>query len=702
MKQYLLQCLFVGLASATYAQTTVTDTVPEKDPIELNEIVISANMQETKRMYSPTLVNVLNQKTFQSTHSVCLVDALGFMPGVRVEDNCQNCGFSQARINGLDGHYSQLLIDSRPVFSTVASLYGLEMLPMNMIERVEVIHGGGSALFGSSAVGGVINVITREPRSNRVEASHTMQSIGRSHTIDNSTALNASVVSDNGKAGFILFSDIRHRNGYDHNDDGFSDIPKLKNEVIGGNAFCQLSDNGKLSLQYYHIHDFHRGGDRLDQPEFSVASCEMAEHFINGGEVNYRLTSPSGVNRLNLYATLFQFHRNSYNGGNEGDLLENKTGQELLFGYSRTRDANYVGGATYSHLFSHLLFMPSTLTAGMEYQKELLSDHFLATDWIQKQHVKVFNVLMQNEWSDEHWSFLVGGRMDKNNLMDKCIFSPRVNLRYAPSQALTLRLNYADGFRAPQLYDEDLHVSQSGGELFRTKLADGLKEEHSHSLSVSLNLTHTFGAVNSEFAIEGFSTRLSDMFAERFLDNQNGDGYTVVEKYNSGGANVFGINLEGRANWNTLINVEAGYTLQQSRYITAEVWSEDAPSTHRFFRTPDNYGYLNLSIEPLKHWSGSITGTYTGRMWVQHRKSSGTEKDIAVHTPRFYDVNLKLSYAGSWDNSMHYEVSGGVKNLFDSYQHDFDSGSQRDSDYIYGPMLPRTFYLSLKVSVGKD
>ena len=105
----------------------------------------------------------MDTKLFESTHATCLAQGLSFQPGVRVEDNCQNCGFTQVRINGLDGHYSQILMDSRPIFSALTGMYGLEQIPANMIERVEVVRRGGSALFGASAIGGTINIITKEP-----------------------------------------------------------------------------------------------------------------------------------------------------------------------------------------------------------------------------------------------------------------------------------------------------------------------------------------------------------------------------------------------------------------------------------------------------------------------------------------------------------------------------------------------------------
>ena len=118
----------------------------EEDLIALDGVVVSANRNETTRRMAPTLVNVMDVKVFENTNSSTLSQGLNFQPGVRVENNCQNCGFQQVRINGLDGPYTQILIDSRPIFSALAGVYGLEQIPANMIERVEVMRGGGSAL----------------------------------------------------------------------------------------------------------------------------------------------------------------------------------------------------------------------------------------------------------------------------------------------------------------------------------------------------------------------------------------------------------------------------------------------------------------------------------------------------------------------------------------------------------------------------
>ena len=129
---------------------------------------------ETSRRESATIVNVVTPVLFENTISNKVSEVLNFQTGLRVENTCQNCAFPQLRINGLEGQYTQILLDSRPVLSSLASVYGLEQLPIEMIERIEVIRGGGSALFGSTAIAGVVNIITKEPTRNTFSLTHNM------------------------------------------------------------------------------------------------------------------------------------------------------------------------------------------------------------------------------------------------------------------------------------------------------------------------------------------------------------------------------------------------------------------------------------------------------------------------------------------------------------------------------------------------
>ncbi|MDV7391530.1 TonB-dependent receptor, partial [Arthrospira platensis SPKY1] len=142
-----------------------------EDVLNIGEIVVTGTRNEIERYNSPVIVNTISNRTFQATQSLSIAEGLSFSPGLRLENNCQNCGFTQLRMNGLEGPYSQVLINSRPVFSALAGVYGLEMLPANMVEKVEVVRGGGSVLYGGNAIAGTVNIITKDPIKNSFEAS---------------------------------------------------------------------------------------------------------------------------------------------------------------------------------------------------------------------------------------------------------------------------------------------------------------------------------------------------------------------------------------------------------------------------------------------------------------------------------------------------------------------------------------------------
>ena len=240
-----------------------------------------------------------------------MAQGLNFQPGVRTENNCQNCGFSQVRINGLDGHYSQILIDSRPIFTSLNGIYGLEQIPSNMIDRIEVVRGGGSALYGASAIGGTINVITKEPVRNSAEVSHTTTSIEGKGGMENNTTANVSVVSEDGKTGLYVYGQHHYRPGFDHDGDGYTELPNLRNQTLGLSAFYKFTPYSKLSLQYHNISEFRRGGNNLDLPPHEANITEQLDHDINGGNLAYDLSSSDYKNRLKAYFSFSNTTRKS-------------------------------------------------------------------------------------------------------------------------------------------------------------------------------------------------------------------------------------------------------------------------------------------------------------------------------------------------------------------------------------------------------
>ena len=138
---------------------------------EIEEVTITGSRIAQLKKNSVISVSTLDQKLFRAISASSISDALKFSPGIRMETNCQTCNYTQVRMNGLGGSYSQILINGRPLFSSLMGLYGLEQIPTNIVDRIEVVNGGGSVLYGSNAIAGTINIITKHPEYNFLEDS---------------------------------------------------------------------------------------------------------------------------------------------------------------------------------------------------------------------------------------------------------------------------------------------------------------------------------------------------------------------------------------------------------------------------------------------------------------------------------------------------------------------------------------------------
>ena len=206
--------------------------------------------------------------------------------------------------------------------------------------------------------------------------------------------------------------------------------------------------------------------------------------------------------------------------------------------------------------------------------------------------------------------------------------------------------------------------------------------------------------MQTNLLIEGFYTDLNNVFALRQLNKPDTQGNTVQERYNAYGAKVLGLNLEGKAMFTRWFTLQAGLTLQQSHYDEAIAWNDEVPEQKykKMMRTPNTYGYFTASFTPVERFTASITGNYTGNMLVGHSAGSGVEKPVAVTTPKFMEVNMKLSYDFTIYKYLTLQVNGGIQNITNAYQKDFDKGWNRDSGYIYGPALPRSYFVGVRVN----
>lgn len=690
------------------ARESVTILVElEADNIGIEQVVVSADRNSKNRRETATIVNSIGPKLFERTQSVTLSEGLNFTPGLRMENNCQNCGFSQVRMNGMEGPYSQILINSRPVFSGLAGVYGLELIPANMIERVEVVRGGGSAMYGSNAIAGTINLITKDPVVNSFSVASAVGGVGSGipnsggATLDYHLNFNGSFVTDDYKSGISLYGFTRKRDPFDANGDGFSELSVIENNTMGARFFQRLADRAKLSVDYFNIHEFRRGGNKFDLPLHESDVAESTTYKINSGAFTFDQLLRE-EDKLTAWLSAQAVDRAAYYGANQD-----------LSAYGQTDDFTFSTGLQYIRNLRNLFWAPATLTSGVEWNGSHLTDqklgyydpveelHFGNTR-VADQKISSEAAFFQSEWKWKSVVLATGLRFDHYAITDRMehdavvageVLSPRISLLVNLHHNLQLRSGFARGFRAPQIFDEDLHIETSGARQVLHRNADDLKQETSNSFSFSLDYSKHAGRWQYQLLAEGFYTQLKNPFANEYGEADE-NGMVVYTRVNARkGAVVQGINFELNASPSGRLQFQSGLTLQKSEYEEAQEFNEK-----RFFRSPGRYGYVSLNYSPSLLFDIALTGNYTGPMLVPYfgPRLANPEEGELNRSGSFYDAGLKLSYHLRLTDAVKVRFNAGVRNLLNSYQDDFDTGVNRDPAYLYGPTSPRTIYLGLK------
>jgi len=691
----------------------------QEDALNLDQVVITGTRYQIERHNSPVIINTISSRTFEATQSLAISEGLNFSPGLRIENNCQNCGFTQLRMNGLEGAYSQILINSRPIFSALAGVYGLEMLPASMVDRVEVVRGGGSVLYGGNAIAGTINIITKDPIKNSFEAGIN-QSFTNFETPDRTITFNGSVVSKKLDKGVTFFGYNRKRDPWDANGDGFSEVVKLQSNTFGFDAFWNTSERGKLKLGVYNINEFRRGGNNFNLFPHQTDLTEQLKHNILSTNISYEQYSKNYKHKISVYGSAQIVNRDSYYGGGgrvieQGDTL---TGDDILAinAYGTSKDISVVGGLQYNYEISSKL----NLATGMEYIFNEVTDEMPGYGRAIDQRVGTLGTYAQLEIKPtKKLTLLLGGRLDNVNidgvydLEDERyknkktlnVLVPRLSAMYKLRSDFKIRASFAQGYRGPQAFDEDLHIETVGGSARFIRLDPNLLTERSNSTLLSFNYDKMVGGNQMNFVVEGFYTQLNNPFIladQKELDN----GVAVITKINGAGASVQGINLEANIAFGTKLIFLSGATIQTATYDEKEeIWADDneiiAPTvTDRILKTPNAYGYFTLVYNPTKALSLSYSGVITGSMDVPHVIDSETERTIIEKTPTFFENNIKIAYTIKTKEDIKIQLFGGVQNIFNSYQNDFDLGADRDAGYVYGPLRARTVFMGIKFGLN--
>jgi outer membrane receptor for ferrienterochelin and colicins len=631
---------------------------------------------------APLAVQVLNRKTLELTQSNNLSEGLCFQPGLRTETDCQTCGYSQLRMNGLPGSYSQILINSRPVFSSVLSMYGLEMFPTELIERVEVIKGGGSVLYGSSAIAGTVNLITRQPGTTGFGAFlNTALIASQSHDI-NAGATAGKTFSDSSGGVQIVLS-TQNRRGFDANNDGFSELPRLSSAKGGIALNYKPGKRTKIKTDLIVLQEERQGGSSIYGTPHLAEQSEYRMHLVSAltADLEHQISKQSNVS---IYA------------GAQKTLRDHYTGIDQSNGYGESLQNSLQTGIQYSYT------SPSanhSLTIGSELFAENTFDQIPEYDYLIDQNILLAGAFIQHHWKlTRHFEVLSGYRYNYANRLSRPAHTPRLQFFYHPSQKWQFRLGWAEGFRAPQAFEADMHIAFAGGNVSLVQIDPLLKPEYSSAFNSSV--TYTIEKANWMLSLSAdyFRNSLRQNF---ILTEKNTDlsGKQILFRSNGSGALFEGVTIGAEAAANNGFTFSAGLTIQRALLNSPLEWSAELPGESKILRTPDNYGFIVAQTPVNKSVVLAINLTYTGSMLVPHFAGApGILNDELVKSPVFLVAGSNLNWTTPiYINKKPLKIQLGIHNMLNAYQRDFDIGKNRDSNFVYGPSRPRTLFFGIRI-----
>jgi outer membrane receptor for ferrienterochelin and colicins len=656
--------------------------------IEMGSVVVTGT--NTMQLYEKSSVKteIIPQKLIQKQNACNLAQALGLQTGVMVENDCNNCNFTQVRLLGFDGKYSQILIDGDPVISSLGSVYGLEHYPQEMIEQIEIVKGGGSALYGGGAVAGTINMMTRRPGFNRTKITYSGNSFDGIY--DQQTGVISEVISADNNAGFFVYGSTRNRNAYDRNGDGITELGVLKNQTIGFNGFIKPFSESEFQISFHKIFEERRGGSELDKPVHEAAISEMVKHQKWGGKLKWEHKLSSQLQyKLNYAFSLLK--RDSYYGGLSEDTPEARLQALKYYGFSD--NPLHSAGLQINYFYRSNLF-----TAGIQYDNDKLLDQSVSSDiYYVNETFKNFGVFLQDEISfDEegHTQLVAGVRFDKHSKLGNWVVSPRINLKYEVIEPLTIRAGFSTGFKAPQIFDEDLHICGLEGTQKVIRNANNLKEEKSLSYTIGFEFQDFVNDIPVIFGVTGFYTVLKDAYSERFVSSSG--TIEVWERINSTGAKVLGFETDFGIKPLNNFEIRTGLTYKTNKYDDLL----ENFNTKNFLRTPDIFGFARLSYEFTKTFSTFVAVKYTGKMYVPHEVVVDYQNEpllLLKESESFVELDISVSKKLNIAKDIELELTAGAKNITDAYQKDLDFGLTRDPGYVYGPTQPGTLFFAVNL-----
>lgn len=589
---------------------------------EIGEVVISGNLKEVSKLESITPVEVFTPKFFQRNPTPNLFESLQNINGIRPQLNCAICNTGDIHINGLEGPYTMVLIDGMPIVSSLSTVYGLSGIPNALVERIEIVKGPASSLYGSEAIGGVINVITKNPEKAPLLSVDLMSNTYLENNLD--IGFKSSIKSNiNILTGINYFN---YSTPIDLNNDNFTDVT-LSNKISIFQKWNFNQKNKKLfSIAGRYFYEDRWGG------EMNWNSNHRGKDSIYGESIYTTRIEIIGTYQIPIKEDLkLSFSANSHN-------------QNSVYG-----DVPYIGKQNigFGQLVWNKVLTRNDFILGSSYRYTFYDDNTPATGSISKNNPdinQIASIFLQDEFTaTEKQKILIGSRLDFSN-HHGIIFTPRIGYKINLKKLHAIRFNAGTGFRVVNIFTED-HAALTGAR--DVIIEENLRPEKSYNTNI--NYTGTFiSKKDNAFNIDitGFYTYFTNKIFPDYTSDpdkiyyKNLNGYAVSEgiSINLSTSYINGFKFNGGSTFMNIINVEEGIKQQQ-------MLSEKFTGT---------WGISYLFKHP------KIEIDYTGNVYSPMRLPLVSETDPRKEfSPWWSTQNIQLNYKGL----KNWEFYIGIKNL---------------------------------------
>jgi outer membrane receptor for ferrienterochelin and colicins len=649
----------------------------------LKDVVVSGTMKEVSRQNSPVSVEIYTPKFFLKNPTANMFDALQMVNGVQPTLNCNVCNTGDIHINGMEGPYTMVMIDGMPIVSALSGVYGLSGIPNSMIERIEIVKGPASTLYGSEAVAGLINVITKKPER---APQLSVDVFGTSY---NEYNLDAAVKFKVGKANSLLSTNaFWFDTKWDKNNDNFTDITLQKRVSVFNKWSFERKFNREANIGIRYMTEDRWGGEMNWAKNWRGTDSVYGESiYTKRFELigNYQLP----VNeKIKLMYSLIDHRQNSYYG---------------VTSFNATQTVGF-GQLVWDKKLSHrhdLLF-----GAGLRYT--YYDDNTTATqkgDSVNIQNNASYTALPGIFVQDEiditaSQKLLLGVRYDYYK-QHGSIVSPRVNYKWSPNPYNTIRLSAGNGFRVVSIFTED-HAALTGAR--NVKIKEALKPEQ--SWNVNLNYTKHINLKKGFILFD--ATAFFTYFSNRIIADYDSDPNKIIYDNLNGYAVSRGISLNTEYAFTFPLKINAGITAMQVFKVENDSLGKQQTSTQ--IHAPNWSGTFQVTYTINRY---NLTIDLTGQVYGPMRLPILPNDFRPEYSPWFSLQNIQLTQK----INPRLQVYGGVKNIFNFVPQNpimrpfdpFDkqvtinnpNGYTFDPSYNYAPLQGIRVFMGIRYVLGQ-